>query len=70
MTSVRERMTVADRPCVDFLGQSAGFPPNWPSVSRRAAFWLVAYVLGVTNLGTAVPAPRKGDRHDCRGWSG
>jgi MFS family permease len=57
MTSVRERMPVADRPCVDYLGQSAGFPPNRPSVSRQAAFWLVAYVLGVTNLGTAVPAP-------------
>ncbi|HEX4257170.1 MAG TPA: MFS transporter [Streptosporangiaceae bacterium] len=57
MTSVRERTPVADRPCVDYLGQSARLPLSRLSVPRQVAFWLVAYVFGVTILGTAVPAP-------------
>ena len=57
MTSVRERTPVADRPCVDYLGQSAGFPLNRLAVPRRVAFWLVAYVFGITILGTSLPAP-------------
>lgn len=57
MTSVRERTPVADRPCVDYLGQSAGFPLNRLAVPRRVAFWLVAYVFGITILGTSTPAP-------------
>jgi len=57
MTSVRERMPVADRPCVDYLAPSAGSSLNRLSVLRKVAFWLVAYVFGITALGTSLPAP-------------
>jgi MFS family permease len=56
MTHVNLRVRLADRPCVDGLGQSAN------SLSRRAvpaeiAFWLIAYVFAANMLGTAVPSP-------------
>jgi hypothetical protein len=57
MTSVRERTQLADRPCVDYLGQSAGFPLNRLSVPRQVAFWLVTYIFGINALGTSIPAP-------------
>jgi MFS family permease len=57
MTSVRERTQLADRPCVDYLGQSAGLPLNRLSVPRQVAFWLVTYVFGINALGTSIPAP-------------
>src|SRR5579875_1217411 len=45
-----------DRPCVDCLGQSA-FRLDRLARPRERGFWLVAYVLAVTQLGTSLPAP-------------
>jgi MFS family permease len=53
----RQALQTPDRPCVDYLGQSAGLPPRRLAVPREVAFWLVAYVFGIVILGTSLPAP-------------
>jgi len=47
----------ADQPCIDCLDQSPTAGPGRPSAPRRVAFWLVAFVLTVTMLGTTLPTP-------------
>ena len=46
-----------DRPCIDCLDQSPAGGPGRPSAPRSVAFWLVAFVLTVTMLGTTLPTP-------------
>lgn len=57
MTQATPGIRSPDRPCVDYLGQSAGFRLDRLAVPRQAAFWLVAYMFAVTILGTSLPAP-------------
>lgn len=57
MTQATPGIRLPDRPCVDYLGQSAGFRLDRLAVPRQAAFWLVAYMFAVTILGTSLPAP-------------
>jgi MFS family permease len=45
-----------DQPCADYLGQST-LRLDRLAVPREIAFWLIAYVLAVTQLGTSLPAP-------------
>src|ERR1700734_1025842 len=54
---VSHSIQTADRPCIDGPGQSAGLQLHRLAVPREVAFWLVAYVFGVTILGTSLPAP-------------
>lgn len=53
----RQALQTPDRPCVDYLGQSAALPLRRLASSREVAFWLVAYVFGITILGTSLLAP-------------
>ena len=53
----RRALHGADRPCVDYLDGPARLPLHRLAVSREVAFWLVAYVFGITIMGTALPAP-------------
>jgi hypothetical protein len=47
----------ADRPCADCLDPSAAVArPGW-RLSRPVAFWLIAYALTVTMLGTNLATP-------------
>ena len=57
MTNSRTRMRAPDQPCLDCLEPSprAGLPSM--AVARRAGFWLVAFVLTATMLGTTLPTP-------------
>lgn len=50
-------MRAPDQPCLDCLEPSprAGLPQL--AVARRAGFWLVAFVLTATMLGTTLPTP-------------
>lgn len=54
---VSHSIQTADRPCIDGLGQSAGIQLHRLAVPREVAFWLVAYVFGMTILGTSLLAP-------------
>ena len=55
MTQALQGVRAPDRPCVDGLDRPARIQRL--AVPRKAAFWLVAYVFGVTILGTSLPAP-------------
>ena len=55
MIRARHGAGTPDRPCVDYLDRPASI--HRLAVSREVAFWLVAYIFGVTILGTSLPAP-------------
>ena len=55
--TVRAPERTSDQPCVDCLDQPPAARPARPAVPRRAAFWLVALILGITMLGTTLPTP-------------
>jgi MFS family permease len=54
---VRSPERTSDRPCADCLDHSLAARPTGRADRSRAAFWLVALVLGVTMLGTTLPTP-------------
>src|SRR5690348_5010226 len=56
-TTVPGLRPAADQPCIDCLDQSPAAGPGRPSAPRSVAFWLVAFVLTVTMLGTTLPTP-------------
>ena len=56
-TTVPGLRPAADQPCIDCLDQSPTAGPGRPSGPRSVAFWLVAFVLTVTMLGTTLPTP-------------
>jgi MFS family permease len=57
VTAARTARPAPDQPCIDCLEPSppAGLP--WLTLPRRAGFWLVAFVLTATMLGTTLPTP-------------
>jgi MFS family permease len=55
--TARPGIRTADGPCADCLDQSAGIRLHRLAGPRQVAFWLVAYVFGITILGTSLPAP-------------
>ena len=57
MVRASQGIQTLDRPCADGLDSSAGIRLQRLAVPREAAFWLVAYVLAITILGTSLPAP-------------
>jgi MFS family permease len=46
-----------DQPCVDCLDHSPAAARKGPAVPRQVPFWLVAFVLTTTMLGTTLPTP-------------
>jgi len=57
MATVRAPERTPDQPCVDCLDQSLAAEQTRPTVPRRVAFWLLAFVLTTTMLGTTLPTP-------------
>src|SRR3984893_7218338 len=57
MPTVRAPERTSDQPCVDCLDQSLSAGQTRPAVPRMVAFWLMAFVLTVTMLGTTLPTP-------------
>jgi MFS family permease len=57
MTTVRAPERTSDQPCVDCLDQSLYTGQTRSAVPRMVAFWLMAFVLTVTMLGTTLPTP-------------
>ena len=55
--AVRARQPVPDQPCADCLHEPPPTGRARPAIASRAAFWLVAFVLTVTMLGTTLPTP-------------
>jgi len=55
MTQALHGVRAPDRPCVDGLDRPARIQRL--SAPRETAFWIVAYIFGVTILGTSLPAP-------------
>ena len=49
--------TTADKPCADYLGEAVTPRRRRLPVRRPVAFWLVAFVLTATMLGTTLPTP-------------
>ena len=47
----------SDQPCIDCLDHPPAAQGGRPSASRPIAFWLVAFVLTATMLGTTLPTP-------------
>jgi hypothetical protein len=56
MVTVRAPERRPDQPCVDCLDHSLAERTR-PAVPRRVAFWLLAFVLTATMLGTTLPTP-------------
>ena len=50
-------MRAPDQPCIDCLEPSPPAELPWLAVPRRAGFWLIAFVLTATMLGTSLPTP-------------
>jgi MFS family permease len=57
MTGGRTHVAASDQPCIDCLERSPGTGRAWPVAPRTVAFWLVAFVLTATMLGTTLPTP-------------
>jgi len=57
VTSARARSRLPDQPCVDCLEPSPGAGRGGLTAPRQVAFWLVAFVLTATMLGTTLPTP-------------
>jgi hypothetical protein len=55
MTQARQGIRAPDRPCADHLDRPASI--HRLAVPQEVAFWLVAYIFGITILGTSLPAP-------------
>jgi MFS family permease len=55
--AVRARQPVPDQPCADCLHEPPSARRPGPAVASQAAFWLLAFVLTVTMLGTTLPTP-------------
>jgi MFS family permease len=60
VTSARTRSRLPDQPCVDCLEPSPGAGRRGLTAPRQVAFWLVAFVLTATMLGTTLPTPLYG----------
>ena len=48
---------IPDQPCVDCLDHPLTAGSRRPAAPRQAAFWLLAFVLAATMLGTTLPTP-------------
>ena len=57
MVTVRAPERTPDQPCVDCLDQSLAGEQTRSAFPRRVAFWLVAFALTTTMLGTTLPTP-------------
>jgi MFS family permease len=57
MVTVRAPERTPDQPCVDCLDQSLAGAQTRSAFPRRVAFWLVAFALTTTMLGTTLPTP-------------
>ena len=57
MVTVRAPERTPDQPCVDCLSHSLAAERIRPAVPRRVAFWLLAFILTTTMLGTTLPTP-------------
>src|SRR5260370_6830388 len=55
--AVQAPSRIPDQPCADCLDQSPAAERSRPAVPRRVAFWLLAFVFGVTMLSTTLPTP-------------
>ena len=56
MVTTRAPSRVPDQPCADCLDHSPAAGKS-PAAPRRVAFWLMAFILTVTMLGTTLPTP-------------
>jgi hypothetical protein len=52
MVNAQAPRRIPDQPCVDCLEHSLGAESTAPAVPRQVAFWLLAFVLTATMLGT------------------
>ena len=57
MVTTRAPERTSDQPCVDCLDHSLAAERARPAAPRRVAFWLLAFVLTTTMLGTTLPTP-------------
>jgi MFS family permease len=57
VTSARTRSQLPDQPCVDCLEPSPDAGRRGLTAPRQVGFWLVAFVLTATMLGTTLPTP-------------
>jgi MFS family permease len=57
MTTAEVPPRITDQPCLDCLDQPLVVERRRPTVPRVAAFWLLAFVLTATMLGTTLPTP-------------
>ncbi len=57
MATTQAPERTSDQPCVDCLDHSLGAERARPTAPRRVAFWLLAFVLTTTMLGTTLPTP-------------
>jgi MFS family permease len=57
LVTVRAPERTPDRPCVDCLDHPVAAGRTGPAVRGRVAFWLVAFILSITMLGTTLPTP-------------
>jgi MFS family permease len=57
MATVQAPRRVPDRPCVDCLDHTLAIEPRRLAAPRQIAFWLLAFVLTSTMVGTTLPTP-------------
>ncbi len=57
LPAVQAPSRIPDQPCADCLDQSPAGERTRPTVPRRVAFWLLAFVFTATMLGTTLPTP-------------
>jgi hypothetical protein len=55
--AVQAPVRLPDQPCADCLDQSPAAEGRRPTVPRRVAFWLLAFVFAATMLGTHAADP-------------
>src|ERR1700676_1615098 len=57
MVTTRAPERTSNQPCVDCLDHSLAAERTRSAVPRKVAFWLLAFVLATTMLGTTLPTP-------------
>jgi MFS family permease len=57
MTTAQAPRQIPDQPCADCLEPWPSAKRRRPAAPRRVAFWLVAWILAATMLGTTLPTP-------------
>jgi hypothetical protein len=57
MVTTQAPSRAPDQPCADCLDHPPAAGRKSPATPRRVAFWLMAFILTATMLGTTLPTP-------------